>query len=271
MSKTVLITGASSGIGKSTAKIFQENKWNVISTMRNPGKEGELQNLSNTIVEELDVTRQSTIDSAIDKGIRTFGRIDVLINNAGFGMMGVLEASSEELMRQIFDVNVFGPIRVMKSLLPHYRSHGGGLILNVSSIVGRACFPYQALYHSTKHALEGLTDASQYELAPLGIKVKLVEPGGVSTEFVNNISLTGDSDIDDYKKGMEKYFAGVQGMMGSLSSSDSIAEIVYKASTDGTDQLRYLAGADAEQVMGARQSMDDRAFYTMMSEQFNLF
>lgn len=270
MSKTVLITGTSSGIGKSAAKIFQANGWNVIASMRKPQEETELNQLENILVEELDVTKQETIDKAIAKGIEAFGKIDVLVNNAGFGMMGALEASSNDLMHRIFDVNVFGVVRTTKALLPHFRANKEGLIVNVSSIVGRACFPYQTLYHATKHALEGLTECSQYELKPLGINVKLVEPGGVATEFVNNISISGDNGIEDYKAGMEKYFTGIQAMMEGLSTSDSIAQVVYSATTDGTDQLRYLAGADAKQVMSARQQMDDKSFYEMMAGQFGL-
>lgn len=244
--------------------------WHVIATMRKPEAETELNRLDNVLVTELDVTQPKTIDNAIKEGIEAFGKIDVLINNAGFGMMGILEASSEELMQQIFDVNVFGVIRVTKAILPHMRANKEGIIVNVSSIVGRATFPYQALYHATKHALEGLTEASQYELRPLGITLKLVEPGGVDTEFINSISLTGDNGLEDYQGGLGKYFEGVQGMMGALSTSDSIAEVVYKATTDGSDRLRYLAGKDAEQIMGARSTMDDSAFYEMMTNHFSL-
>lgn len=268
--KTVLITGTSSGIGKSAAKIFQANGWNVIATMRNPQEETELNKLENVLLTELDVTKQSTIDDAIAKGIKTFGKIDTLINNAGYGMMGLVEASSEELMKHIFDVNVFGLIRVTKTILPHFRANKSGLIVNVSSIVGRACFPYQALYHSTKHAVEGFTEDSQYELKPLGIDVKLVEPGGVATEFVNSIVMTGNNDIEDYKEGLEKYLVGVQEFFKNLSTSENIAQVVYTAATDGTDQLRYLAGEDAKQVRAARKSMDDKAFYQMMASQFGL-
>ena len=270
MNKTVLITGTSSGIGKSAAQIFQANGWNVIATMRNTDAGTELSQLDNVMVIALDVTKQDTIDAAIAKGLQKFGKIDVLINNAGYGMMGPLEASTEDLMQSIFDVNVFGVIRVTKALLPHFRANKEGLIVNVSSIVGRSCFPYQTLYHATKHALEGLTESSQYELKPLGINVKLVEPGGVATEFINNISLTGDGGLQDYQAGLDKYLAGIQTMMGNLSTSDNIAEVVYTATTDGTDQIRYLAGEDAVQVMGARQQMDDKAFYEMMKGQFAL-
>ncbi len=268
--KTVLITGTSSGIGKDAVKIFQAKGWNVIATMRKPEKETEINHLKNVMITELDVTKPSTIETAIAKGIEAYGNIDVLINNAGFGMMGVIEASSEELMQRIFDVNVFGVIRTTKAILPHFRKKKNGLIINVSSIVGRACFPYQALYHSTKHAVEGFTEDSQYELKPLGINMKLVEPGGVNTEFLNSISLTGNNGIEDYKAGLKKYFEAIQMYTERLSTSESIAQVVYEATTDGKDQLRYLAGEDAHQVMGARQQMNDNAFYEMMSKQFGL-
>lgn len=268
--RTVLITGTSSGIGKSAAKIFQANGWNVVATMRKPQEETELQLLENVLLTELDVTSQASIDKAIATSIERFGKIDVLVNNAGFGMMGILEGSSEDLMQRIFDVNVFGVIRTTKAILPHFRANKSGLIVNVSSIVGRAAFPYQTLYHATKHAVEGLTEVSQYELKPLGISVKLVEPGGVATEFINSIEMVGDSGIEDYKEGVEKYLAGVQGMMEGLSTSDSIAQVVYEAALDDSGRLRYLAGADAEQIMSARQQMDDKAFYEMMAGQFGL-
>jgi len=269
MANTVLITGTSSGIGESAAHIFHKRGWNVIATMRKPGGSA-LAQLDNVLVSRLDVTDPESITTSIAGGIERFGTIDVLINNAGFGMMGPLEASSEALMQQIFDVNVFGLIRVTKAILPHMRKNRKGRIVNVSSIVGRSCFPYQTLYHATKHAVEGLTEGSQYELAPFGIDVKLVEPGGVATKFVENISLTGDNGIDDYKPGLETYLAGVQSMMDGLSSSESIAEVVYQATVDESDRLRFLAGADAEQVIGARKQMSDRAFYEMMSKQFGL-
>lgn len=270
MNQTVLITGTSSGIGKAAAKIFQEKGWNVIASVRKHNEQNELAKLDRVLVTELDVTRQETIDATIEQGINTFGKIDLVVNNAGFGMMGTLEASSEELMQHIFNVNVFGVARVTKAILPHMRTNRSGTIINVSSIVGRAAFPYQALYHATKHALEGLTDASQYELKPLGVTLKLVEPGGVATEFINNISLAGSGEIEDYQPGMDKYMATIQNMMGNLSTSESIAQVVYEAATDGTEQLRYLAGPDAEQIMAAREQMDDKAFYEMMAGQFGL-
>ncbi len=268
--KTVLITGTSTGIGKSLVKIFQSNGWNVIATMRKPENETELNKLSNVLVTELDVTKQTTIDSAITKGIEAFGKIDALINNAGIGMMGIAEASNEALMQRIFDVNVFGVIRTTKSILPHMRTNKSGLILNVTSIVGIFTLPYQGLYHATKHAVEGFTGSIQYELKPLGIDVKLVEPGGVETEFANNISLTGDNEIADYTEGLSKYMGTINNLLQNLSSSESIAQEIYEAATDNKDQLRYLAGDDARQFMEVRKSMDDKTFYETIANQFGL-
>lgn len=268
--KTVLITGSSTGIGKSLALLFQSKGWNVIATMRSPEKENTLTNFSNVLVTQLDVTKQESIDAAIAKGISTFGKIDVLVNNAGFGMMGVAEASEESLMQRIFDVNVFGLIRTTKAILPHMRSNKNGLIINVSSIVGLFTLPYQGLYHATKHAVEGFTGSIQYELKPLGIKVKLVEPGGVNTPFLENIALTGNNEIEDYKEGLNKYLQAVQAYTDHLSTADTIAEVIYRATTDTSDQLRYLAGADAEQFMAARKAMDDQAFHAMIANQFGI-
>lgn len=268
--KTVLITGTSSGIGKAAVKLFQASGWNVVATMRTPEKETELQQLDRVLVTALDVTKQESIEEAIAKGIAKFGTIDVLINNAGFGMMGLIEASSEELMQRIFDVNVFGVVRTTKAILPHFRARGEGLIVNVSSMVGRACFPFQALYHATKHALEGFTEDSQYELNPLGIRVKLVEPGGVATDFLTSLEQTGDGGIADYNDSLEKYFLAVQAYAEKLSTPEQIAQVVFEAATDNSDQLRYWAGEDAKQLLAARKAMNDRDFYQMIAEQFGV-
>ncbi|BDD02560.1 SDR family oxidoreductase [Aureibacter tunicatorum] len=271
MKRTVLITGTSTGIGKSAVKKFHAEGWNVIATMRNPEAGKELAQLDNVLVAELDVTKIETIESAIESGIEEFETIDVVINNAGYGTMGPLEGASEELMKHIFEVNVFGVARVTKAILPHMRGNNSGLIVNISSIVGRATFPYQALYHSTKHALEGLTEDLQYELRPLGIRVKLVEPGGVNTEFLNSIAYTEVDGIKEYEPGLEKYYKAIKNYTPEmLSTSEQIADVVFEASTDDSNTLRYLAGEDAKQTQQARSNMSDEEFYQMMKDQFKL-
>jgi NADP-dependent 3-hydroxy acid dehydrogenase YdfG len=150
MKKTVLITGASSGFGKVTAKLFDKNDWNVIATMRSPEKETELSALSNVFITKLDVTDKLSIQSAVAAGIQKFGKIDVLVNNAGYGALGILEAATEQQVKQQFDVNLFGLIEVTKAVLPGMRQQKSGTIINVSSVGGRITFPFSSLYHATK-------------------------------------------------------------------------------------------------------------------------
>ncbi|WP_431209873.1 SDR family oxidoreductase [Puia sp. P3] len=183
MKKTVLVTGASSGFGRETVRLFANKGWNVIATMRSPEKETELSGLEGVKVVRLDVTDKTSVRAAIDAGVREFGGIDVLVNNAGYGAFGALEAAPEEVIRQQMDVNLFGLIEVTKAVLPGMRARKSGVIINVSSIGGRLTFPFSSLYHATKFAVEGLTESLQYELNPLGIRLKIVEPGGYKTNF----------------------------------------------------------------------------------------
>jgi NADP-dependent 3-hydroxy acid dehydrogenase YdfG len=183
MKKTILITGASSGIGRSTAKSFQEKGWNVIATMRSPEKETELNTLENTLVTKLDVLELDTIDSALTEGIDEFGKIDVVLNNAGYGLMGTFESATRESIIRQFGVNVQGLFDVTQAALPHFRKNKDGMFINISSIGGKMTFPLMPLYHSTKWAVEGFSESLRWEMAQIGVQVKLVEPGGVATDF----------------------------------------------------------------------------------------
>jgi NAD(P)-dependent dehydrogenase (short-subunit alcohol dehydrogenase family) len=267
MKKTVLITGASSGFGKVAAKLFHTNGWNVIATMRSPEKETELSTLSNVFVSKLDVTDKLSIQNAVAAGIQKFGKIDVLVNNAGYGALGALEAATEEQVKQQFDVNFFGLIEVTKAVLPGMRQQKSGVIINVSSVGGRITFPFSSLYHATKFAVEGLTESLQYELNPLGISLKIVEPGGYKTEFAGrSMTLLKAEGLDDYNHPFDKFTA----MLDHWPMSENIGEVaeaIYEAATDGTEKLRYPVGADAVQLIQTRQQMDDVDFKKMMTAQ----
>ena len=184
MTPTILITGASSGIGRAAAKRFQSAGWQVIATMRTPQHERELNTLDRVLVERLDVLDLASIDSAVAAGLARFGRIDVLLNNAGYGAYGPLEATPIEKIRRQFDVNVLGVLATTKAVLPHMRAQGSGTVLNISSIGGKMTFPLGSLYHGTKFAVEGLSESLHYELLPLGIRVKVIEPGMVKTDML---------------------------------------------------------------------------------------
>ena len=186
MKKTVLVTGASSGFGRETVRVFVEKGWNVIATMRSPEKEEELSKIEGVMVVRLDVTDKRSIREAVAAGVSRFGGIDVLVNNAGYGAFGALEVAPDEVIRQQFEVNLFGLIDVTKAVLPGMRERKSGVIINVSSVGGRLTFPFATLYHATKFAVEGLTESLQYELNPLGIRLKIVEPGGYRTNFAGD-------------------------------------------------------------------------------------
>lgn len=274
MSQTILITGASSGIGKASAIKFQKEGWNVIATMRTPENETELNKLENVIVEKLDVLDLGTIQQAIEKGIETFGKIDIVLNNAGYGMMGTFESAPRENIARQFDVNVFGLFDVTKAMLPHFREHKSGTFINISSIGGQMTFPLMSLYHSTKFAVEGFSESLHYELAPFDIKVKLVEPGGVSTDFGGR-----SLDFQHNEELTPAYNEFVQNMMATfdsafdsetMSTADLIADVIFTAASDNTNTLRYRAGADAEQLLSARKQMDDTAFVGMMKQTLKL-
>ena len=270
MKKTVLITGASSGFGKAAAKLFDANNWNVIATMRSPEKETELSKLSNVFISKLDVTDNASIKTSVAAGIEKFGKIDVLVNNAGYGAMGALEASTEEQVKQQFDVNLFGLIEVTKAVLPSMRQQRSGVIINVSSVGGRITFPFASLYHATKFAVEGLTESMQYELNPLGIRFKIVEPGGYKTEFAGrSMTLFSTDGLEEYQPAFDKFIA----ILDNWDMSENIGEVadaIYEAATDGAEKLRYPVGHDAVQLIEARQQMSDVDFKKMMTVQFGI-
>ena len=270
MKKTVLITGASSGFGKEAAKLFHTNNWNVIATMRSPEKETELTTLNDIFITKLDVTDKLSIQKAVATGIEKFGKIDALVNNAGYGAMGALEASTEEQVKQQFDVNLFGLIEVTKAVLPGMREQKSGTIINISSVGGRVTFPFSSLYHATKFAVEGLTESMQYELNPLGINLKIVEPGGYKTEFSGrSMDLFGANNLDDYQTPFDKFITVLDHWPMSENIGE-VAEAIYEAATDGTEKLRYPVGHDAAQLIETRKQMDDAEFKKMMATQMGI-
>ena len=273
MSRTILITGCSTGIGRMTAKYFQEKGWNVAATVRkNPEQDQELSALNNVLVTELDVTKEDTIQSAVKATIERFGTIDVLLNNAGYGSYGILEATPESAIRKQFDVNVIGALMVTKNVIPHMRRAGTGIIINISSMGGKITFPLGTLYHGSKFAVEGMSEALSYELEAIGIKVKLIEPGMINTNFEATTMqhLNIDPGQTEYQSFIDKFMVGMQAAAGQSSEPVLVAQKIYKAATDGTDTMRYIAGPDAEQLIAARKQMDDKSYLAMMKQQMGL-
>ncbi len=247
MQKTIFITGASSRLGKATAILFQSKGWNVIATMRNPGKETELTKLKNVTVLKLDVTNLQQIEETVNKVTKEHS-VDVVLNNAGYGLIGALEAvSDEQIVRQI-NTNLLGVIRVTKAFIPYFREKKQGLFLTTTSIGGLLTFPLDSLYHATKWALEGWSESLSYELGLYNIGIKTIAPGGIKTEFA------GPSlDIAThpaYEAGLKKLYDLMN--PDNFEPVEWIAAAVYEAATDGKKQLRYVAGQFANQLYARR-------------------
>lgn len=271
MTKTVLITGTSSGLGRAAARLFQSKGWNVVATMRNPAAETELTSLERVLVTRLDVEDARSIAPAIEAGIARFGAIDVLMNNAGFGAFGPLEATPIETIRRQFEVNVFGVLQTMRAILPHFRARRAGTIVNVSSTSGRMTLPFGSLYHGSKYAVEGITEALQYELSPLGIRVKLVEPGAIRTDFAGrSISFNNQPEIPEYQPLLGSAMNTYGGLMGAGSEPELIAEQILGAAEDRGHQLRFPAGDDAFRMIAARAAASDEEYVAGIMAQFGL-
>jgi NAD(P)-dependent dehydrogenase (short-subunit alcohol dehydrogenase family) len=258
--KTVFITGASSGIGRESVKYFSAQGWQVAATLRNFSNEKELNKLPNVQLFAMDVTAGYQVKHAIQSTIQTFGNIDVLINNAGYTTLGVFEAATMEQVEQQFDTNVFGIFRTIQNILPHFRKNRSGLIINISSLGGRMTFPLYSLYHATKWAVEGFTESLGYELNPLGIRVKLIEPGSVKTDFYGRSTvMLQDDSLFEYStytnKVLNNYAASVKGGFGAEPAE--IAQVIFEAATDNTNQLRYPcpAGSNVADMLAMREQM----------------
>ncbi|WP_373542323.1 SDR family oxidoreductase [Chamaesiphon sp.] len=265
MSKTVLITGASTGIGRATAQLFQQQGWNVVATMRSPEKSTELANLPNVLCLPLDVTKVDTIPAAIDRAIAQFGAIDVLVNNAGYALIGAFEACDMADIRGQFETNVFGLMEVTRAILPHFRLRQQGILINVASIGGRMTFPIYSPYHATKWAVDGFSESLQYELRQFNIKVKIIEPGAIKTDFYSrSITVAKKAGLTVYDDYLQRTLPKMDKAGENGSAPAVTAGAIYKAATDGSWQLRYPAGGNATFLLGLRKLLPEAWFIGMI-------
>ena len=273
MTQTVLVTGTSSGFGAAAARHFSERGWNVIATMRDPSKAGDLASLNNVEVLKLDAEDQSTSETAIQQGIKRFGKIDVVVNNAGYGLFSVFEGASREAIQKQFATNVFGAMDVVRAILPHFRANKKGTIINVSSGAGAIGFPMASIYSSSKFALEGWSEGLRYELGALGITVKIIEPGGaMATGFMARVGGEASSVqlIEDYLPWLEqigKLYVGV-GEAADPDAVDKVVAAIFAAATDGTDQLRYTPTNDIAPILNARRSTSEAEYQSFTTGLF---
>ncbi|MFC1924725.1 SDR family oxidoreductase [Chloroflexota bacterium] len=269
--KTILITGCSSGIGRATVKYFQNKGWNVIATMRTPEKEEELANLDNVLVAKLDVTDLESIQNAVKTGIEKFGKIDALVNNAGYGAWGPLEAFPRENVIRQFNTNVIGLLDVTRAVLPHFRENKSGTIVNITSVCGKIAFPFGALYCGTKFAVEGISEALNYELEKIGCKVKIVEPAAIATDFTGrSLDFQNDESMGEYQEMVEPWWKGMEASQSAFSEPVVAAESIYEAVTDGTSKLRYEVKDGAVELMALRKQSDDETISDFVKPVFGL-
>jgi NAD(P)-dependent dehydrogenase (short-subunit alcohol dehydrogenase family) len=271
MPKTLLATGTSSGIGRASVQLFQKRGWNVVATMRTPRDETELRQLPNVLVTRADVTDEVGIRDAVREGIAKFGQIDVLLNNAGYGAYGPLEATPLEHIRKEFETNVIGALAAIKAITPHFRERRAGTIVNISSLGGRVAMPLGSLYHGSKFAVEGMSEALQYEMAELGVAVKLVEPGFTRTNFSGrSFQFNDDASLAEYRDIVARTTSAFERFSKVAAGAEAVAETVYRAATDGDDRLRYVTGEDAEALLQVRMKEDDAAFTRHIRQSFAL-
>lgn len=239
MAKTILITGSSSGIGRATALYFAERGWNVAATMRDPSKADPVFQHPQISVFALDVTHPESIARAVSDTLNRYRKIDVLLNNAGYGLFGPMEALAGQQIQQQFATNLFGLIGVTQQVLPAMRDAGEGLIINVSSIVGRFALPYASSYVATKFAVEGLSESMRYELDPFHIRVKMIEPGSIATEFGKDGKQIAVSA--PYQTSMNTFLAVFAKGNSAGAEPGEVAKVIFRAANDSSNRLRYLA------------------------------
>ena len=277
--KVAVVTGSSTGIGFETSLILARNGFHTYATMRN--LEGEktkpltevakTENLQLQAI-ELDVDNDKSVADAINTIVEERKRIDVLINNAGYGLGGALEDSSMDEIKAQFETNFFGAVRTTKAVLPVMRRQGEGKIVNITSMGGRIAIPLSSSYHGSKFALEGLSESIQYELEPFGIKVILIEPGAVGSNFWKNIKIARSSSEANspYSQFGNKVLKAYKQMEQNTISPSVVAKTILDAITSNNPQPRYVVGEDAAKTLEARKNMPDKQFGDLIKKQFGI-
>jgi short-subunit dehydrogenase len=275
-----VVTGSSSGIGLETSLTLARNGFHTYATMRKL-EEGSRQitdiakneNLPLQVI-QLDVNNEKSVMDAINIIVKENGRIDALINNAGYALVGALEETSMEEIKAQFETNFFGAIRAMQAVIPIMRKQRSGKILTITSMGGRVAIPLDPIYHGTKFALEGLSESIQYELEPFGIRVILIEPGAVGSNFWKNLKMAtkalSDPNNSPYRHMEDNMSEAFKQMVQNTIHPSEVAKVILQAVTLDSPDFRYVVGKDAAMIIEARKNMSDREFQNLMKKQFNL-
>ena len=264
MTKVAVVTGSSSGIGFETSLLLAQNQFKTYATMRNLNKshvfDTALKEEIPLSVMQLDVNDEASVNSAMNNILKENGRIDVLVNNAGYSIFGSLEELSLEEIKQEFETNFFGAVRVTKAVIPTMRKNSGGTIVNVSSIGGKVgLLPFFTAYHASKFALEGYTESLRQELNEFGINVILIEPGAVGTNFMDNMKNAKNYNptTSPYAGTIQKFFEGAQAIMANSIHPNEVAQVILNAVNSPSPNIRYSVGKDAESILKNRAQLSD--------------
>jgi short-subunit dehydrogenase len=273
--KVAVVTGSSSGIGLETSVLLAKNGFHTYATARNPEKSQTLIDIARDNglpiqTMQLDVTSDKSVNDAVSRILLESKRIDVVVNNAGYALVGALEDSSIDEIKAQFETNLFGTIRVMQAVLPTMRNQRGGRIVNLSSMGGIIAIPFDSSYHGTKFALEGLSESLQYEVEQFGIKIILIEPGAIKSNFFNNLKPASNAQKLDsqYAQTMQKLNARFSSLVENAPPAIEVAKVILKAVISEDPELRYTVGEDAAAMIQAKRSMSDREFGKLMKKQF---
>lgn len=272
MEKTALVTGSSSGIGLESALALAKDGYHTFASMRDLSKVGELESAAkkdNLPVEiiELDVDKEESIVSTVKKVMDSDGRIDVLVNNAGYGQFGCTEDVSVDEFRKQFETNFFSVVRIIQEVAPIMRKQKSGNIINISSVAGRMGLPGSPAYISSKFALEGLGECLRYELGQFGIKTTLIEPGVIKTNFFESMKIPDSKSDPKYKELTDHILSGLKMMVQMGTAPSQVAETVIKAIHDEEMLPRYVVGTDAAMFMEAKKMKTDLEFEKYMSKE----
>jgi len=273
MEKVAIVTGTSSGIGFETALALAKEGYFTYATMRDTTKSGKIkeiakkENLKINIL-ELDVDDENSVKTAIAQILDQKQRIDVLVNNAGWGLWGCVEDVSVDEFKEQFETNFFSIIRLIQKVAPAMRKQGSGTIVNVSSVVGRIGFPASPAYISSKFALEGLSESLRFEFAPFGVDVIIIEPGVIKTDFMKNMKMAKKSELDTvYKNITTKVVSGVKMMAEMGTPPKEVANTIVKAIKDKKPLPRYIVGNDASMFLEAKKSKTDIEFENYLKKE----
>jgi NAD(P)-dependent dehydrogenase (short-subunit alcohol dehydrogenase family) len=278
--KVAVVTGSSTGIGYETALTLTRNEFYTYATMHKLEGESE-QKIANITKSEnlplqviqLDVNSDKSVIDAINRIVKEKGRIDVTVNNAGYALIGAFEETSMDEITAQFETNFFGAIRVMQAVIPIMRKQRSGRIVNITSMGGRIAIPLDSIYHGTKFALEGLSESIQYELEPFGIKIILIEPGAIGSNFWKNLKMAtkiSDPNIAVYRQLENNMSEALKQMVQNTIPSSEVSKVILQAITSDNPEFRYIVGKDAASIIEARGNMSDKEFQNLIKKQFNL-